>query len=150
MWSDKRKALLWSSRVDSTRFLVDSLAKLETPPRRFLSGSGIGYYGDTGDKLVEEKVDSGDGFLSKLCVAWESEARKAEESFGAQVLLLRTGMVLDPRGGAMKKMLPIFKMGVAGPLAGGGAWMPWIALDDWLAAAARQRCRRPPWPRSSG
>lgn len=133
-WTEANKRSFWDSRVKSTRFLVQSLRLLDTPPKVFLSGSAVGLYGNQGDVLVDESRLPGTGFLADLCAAWESEALGAE-SFVDRVALLRTGIVIDPRGGALKQMHRPFKMGVGGPLGSGRQWMPWIALEDWLYAA---------------
>lgn len=132
-WSDERKERLWSSRVDATDFLVDAILKLERPPSVFLSGSGIGIYGSDPEEVFSESSPSGDGYLARLCEAWESAAQRAESS-NTRVCLLRTGVVIDPRGGALQKMLPAFRFGLGGPLAHGEQWFPWISLEDWMGA----------------
>jgi len=132
-WTKSRKERLWSSRVDTTRFLVASIRKLKNPPRVFLSGSGIGFYGSDPEFCFSESRRGGQGFLAELCEAWEAEALRAE-SADTRVCLLRTGVVLDPRGGALKQMLPAFKLGAGGPLGSGEQWFPWISLEDWIGA----------------
>ena len=132
-WSEQRKKVLWSSRVDATKFLVEALARLAKPPRLLLSGSGIGYYGSLGDTVCDEGTGRGSGFLAELCEAWEAAALKAAP-FVERVALLRTGVVIDPAGGALAEMLPAFRWGLGGPIGGGRQWFPWIALDDWLRA----------------
>ena len=94
-----------------------------------VSGSASGYYGPHGDEEVDETAPAGTDFLAGVCVAWEREAQEAE-ALGLRVVRLRTGVVLDKDGGALAKMLPPFKLGVGGPVAGGRQWMPWIHLDD--------------------
>ncbi len=133
-WTEARKRELWSSRVDATRFLVDALDRLEKPPSVFLGGSGIGYYGSAAEAVFDESSRRGEGFLAELCEAWEAAAWRAE-SLGCRVVNLRTGVVLDPRGGALAKMLPAFKLGGGGPLGSGAQWFPWIALEDWIRIA---------------
>jgi uncharacterized protein (TIGR01777 family) len=98
-------------------------------PHVLVSGSASGYYGPRGDERVTEADGPGSDFLAEVCVAWESEARAAE-SLGMRVARIRTGIVLDKDGGALAKMLPPFKLGVGGPVAGGRQWMPWIHRDD--------------------
>lgn len=132
-WNESRKKRLWSSRVDATRFLVEALRGLERPPGILLSGSGIGFYGTEAEEDLSEESSSGIGFLAELCAAWE-EAAAGAEAFGARVCFLRTGVVIDPRGGALQKMLPAFRLGGGGPLGDGQQWFPWIALEDWIGA----------------
>lgn len=130
-WSEERKKRLWSSRVDATRFLVDAILRLENPPKVLLSGSGIGIYGSDPEKTFTERSARGGGFLADLCEAWEAAALRAE-SLNTRVCLLRTGVVIDPRGGALQKMLPAFRFGLGGPLGDGEQWLPWVSLEDWL------------------
>lgn len=132
-WTEKSKKAFWSSRVDSTRFLVNSIKRLDTPPKVFISGSAVGFYGDRGDDRIAEHTSSGKGFLAELCAAWEEEAFCANE-FAERVCILRTGIVLDPGGGALQKMLTPFRLGLGGPLGSGTQWMPWISMEDWLYA----------------
>ncbi len=132
-WSAARKKRLWSSRVDATEFLVDSITKLERPPTVLLSGSGIGIYGSDTERVFSESSKPGDGYLAQMCEAWEAAAMRAE-SANTRVCLLRTGVVIDPRGGALQKMLPAFRMGLGGPLGNGEQWFPWISLEDWMGA----------------
>ncbi|MDQ8203667.1 TIGR01777 family oxidoreductase [Pelagicoccus sp. SDUM812003] len=130
-WSEERKQGLWKSRVDATQFLITALTRLESPPNRFLGGSAVGFYGQKSDGLVDESAKRGAGFLADLCDAWEAAAYRAE-SLGCRVALLRTGVVLDPRGGALAQMLPAFRLGLGGPLGDGQQGFPWIALEDWV------------------
>jgi len=132
-WNEKRKIRLWKSRVDATRLLVQALKRVNGRPKTFICASGIGYYGDRGDEVVREGDPLGQGFLAELCQAWESEAIAAEEAFDRS-LRLRTGVVLDAKGGALGKMLLPFKMGLGGALGKGSQWMPWIALEDWIGS----------------
>lgn len=132
-WNEERKKRLWSSRVDSTAFLIDALLRLEDPPSVFLSGSASGYYGTDPEQEFTEGSKRGEGFLAELCEAWENAALRAG-SCGMRVCLLRTGIVLDPRGGALHKMLPAFRLGAGGPLGDGKQWFPWVAQEDWIRA----------------
>ena len=130
-WSETLKKELWSSRVDSSRFLVETLLALKNPPKLYASASGVGIYGDCGDREADEESVPGSGFLAELCQAWESEANKAS-SFADRVLLLRTGVVVDAAEGALQKMKLPFIWGMGGPMGNGRQWMPWIGLEDWL------------------
>ncbi|MDI3323496.1 TIGR01777 family oxidoreductase [Pontibacterium granulatum] len=132
-WSDKRKNLLRYSRLTMTHALVDWMAMSEKKPSVFISGSAIGYYGThPGDDLLVEASAVRQGFTHSLCADWEEEAMRAAE-LGVRVCLIRTGVVLG-EGGALKKMLPPFKMGVGGPIGTGRQWMSWIHLEDELRA----------------
>ena len=132
-WSESRKDLLYSSRVIGTRSLVDSLAALGRPPRRFLCASAVGYYGDRGDAVLNEKSGAGSGVLADLCVAWEKEAAAAG-AWAERFYSLRTGIVLSTNGGALDKMLPPFRFGVGGILGSGEQYMSWISLQDEIGA----------------
>ena len=124
-----QKAKLRSSRIDATRSLVDAISKANVKPNFLINASAVGYYGPHGDETVTEKTGSGSDFLSRLCVEWEDEARKAE-AFGVRVALVRTGIVLAKGKGALAKMVAPFKMFVGGPLGSGRQWMPWIHIED--------------------
>jgi uncharacterized protein len=128
-WSEAQKVLLRSSRIDSTRALVNAIDKAKVKPKFLINASAIGYYGPRGDELIRENADPGQDFLARLCVDWEMEAKKAE-AFGLRVALLRTGIVLDKGKGALAKMVPPFKLFIGGPLGSGQQWMPWIHIED--------------------
>ena len=130
-WSEETKRRIHDSRETGTRNLVAGIAALaaDERPRVLVSGSASGYYGPHGDEEVDESTPAGDDFLARVCVAWEREAQAAEE-LGLRVARIRTGVVLDKDGGALEKMLPPFRLGVGGPVAGGRQWMPWIHRDD--------------------
>ncbi|HVB99400.1 MAG TPA: TIGR01777 family oxidoreductase [Candidatus Dormibacteraeota bacterium] len=130
-WSETRKALLRSSRIDSTRKLVEALARLGPRPKVLVSASAVGYYGNRGDELLTEESAPGDGFLARLVQEWEKEARRAEE-FGIRTVMFRFGIVLTAKGGALAQMLGPFRMGVGGRLGSGRQWMSWISLVDML------------------
>ena len=133
-WTDEYKRTLMRSRVDGTTLLADALAELgDDGPRVLLSGSAIGFYGDRGDEIVDEHSDSGDGFLAEICRAWESSTQAAADA-GVRVAHLRTGIVLSREGGALAKMLPLFKLGVGGRFGSGDQWMSWISIDDEVRA----------------
>jgi uncharacterized protein (TIGR01777 family) len=128
-WSAKVKEEIRASREAGTRNLVAGIEQAEPRPRALVSASAAGYYGPHGDEPVDEDAPPGDDFLAGVVVAWEREARRAEE-LGVRVALMRTGVVLSPDAGALKKMLPPFKLGAGGPVAGGQQYMPWVHLDD--------------------
>jgi uncharacterized protein len=128
-WSGRAKDTIRSSRVDGTRNLVAGLREADPRPDVLVSGSAVGYYGPRGDERIDESATSGSDFLAKVCDDWEAEAEEAR-ALGMRVVRLRTGVVLAKGGGALAKMLPPFKAGVGGPVAGGDQWVPWIHLDD--------------------
>jgi uncharacterized protein (TIGR01777 family) len=128
-WTDKARERIRSSRVDGTRGLVQALAGAEPRPRVLVSASAVGYYGHRGDERLDEDATPGDDFLAQVCVGWEREANAAAEA-GVRVVTVRTGVVLDKSGGALAKMLPPFRLGVGGPVAGGRQYLPWIHIDD--------------------
>ena len=132
-WTDARKQLLRSSRIDLTRQLVEWMSSLDSPPHTLISGSAIGYYGSHQDEVLDESADPSAGFPHELCHAWEQAAMAAESST-TRVCLVRTGVVLGPGGGALSKMLPPFKLGLGGPVGDGQQWMSWIHLDDEVGA----------------
>lgn len=128
-WSKAQKQRLRDSRIDGTRSLVNAIANAKVKPKFLISSSAVGFYGHGGDEKITEQSKPGDDFLSRLCVDWEAEAQKAE-TFGVRVVLLRTGIVLAQGRGALKKMVPPFKLFAGGPLGSGRQWMPWIHIDD--------------------
>lgn len=128
-WTSRRKQVLRSSRVDSTRVLVDALAHLKQPPRVFVCASAIGFYGDRGDEVLTETSGYGNDFLSIMCRAWEGEAARAA-GFGIRTVIMRFGIVLSLGGGALPRMLTPFKFGAGGRLGSGKQWMSWIVLED--------------------
>jgi hypothetical protein len=130
-WSEAQKVKLRSSRIDATRSLVNAVAKAKAKPKFLINASAVGYYGPHGDEVVTEQTGPGQDFLSRLCVDWEEEAKRAE-AFGVRVALVRTGIVLDKGKGALAKMVPPFKMFVGGPLGSGQQWMPWIHIEDHI------------------
>jgi len=128
-WTAERKALLRTSRIDTTHALVNALAKMNARPRVLVSASAIGIYGSRGDELLTEESKSGTGFLAGLAQGWEAEALKAE-ALGIRVVLARFGIILARHGGALPKMLLPFKFGVGGKLGSGQQWMSWVTLED--------------------
>ncbi len=128
-WSDEAKKRIRSSRVDGTRNLVAGLRTAEPRPGVLVSSSAVGIYGDRGDERLAESATAGQGFLAEVCVDWERETDAAAD-LGLRVVKVRTGVVLDAGGGALKTMMPPFKLGVGGPVAGGRQYLPWIHADD--------------------
>lgn len=132
-WSDAQKRRILESRTRGTGLLARTLASLDPKPAVLLSGSAVGYYGDGGEAELTEASPRGRGFLADVVVAWEEATRPAEEA-GIRTVHLRTGVVLSPRGGAMGKVLPLFKLGLGGPIGRGREWWPWISLEDEVGA----------------
>jgi uncharacterized protein len=132
-WDDDQKRRILESRTKGTALLARTLASLDRPPAGLLSGSAMGVYGDRGDEVLTETSPLGDGFLPDVCRAWEAAAQPAVDA-GIRTAYLRTGLVLDRRGGALGKMLPLFKLGIGGRLGDGRQWWSWISLDDWAGA----------------
>ena len=130
-WSAARKQQIVDSRVQATRSLVAAIASSGTPPPVFISGSAVGYYGPCGDEVVTEESPAGTDFLAHVCHSWEAEAERAASS-GVRVVRIRTGLVLDRRGGALPRMLLPFRLGAGGPLGSGRQFWPWIHIDDWV------------------
>ncbi len=128
-WTRAQKARLRSSRIDTTRTVVQAIADAQQKPRLLLNASAVGYYGPRGDEEISEAEPPGMDFLSRLCREWEAEALRAE-AHGVAVVRLRTGIVLGKGGGALAKMIPPFKLFIGGPLGSGRQWMPWIHLED--------------------
>jgi len=132
-WTDEYKRELVDSRVRSTTLLAEAIAAATNGPKVFLSGSAIGFYGDRGEEQLDEASPAGDGFLADLCVQWEG-ATAAASAAGARVAHLRTGIVLTPKGGALAKMLPLFKLFAGGRFGNGRQWQSWISLPDEVGA----------------
>ena len=130
-WTDARKQLITDSRVLTTRLLVRAMSQRSSKPATFISASGIGYYGASDDRALDEEAARGRGFLADLCLAWEAEALRAAE-FGARVVTLRTGMVLEQDGGALPKMLLPFHFFAGGPIMPGNQWVSWIHRRDHI------------------
>jgi uncharacterized protein (TIGR01777 family) len=130
-WSERRKALFRDSRVDSTRLLAETLARMKRRPKVLLSASAIGYYGSRGDEWLTEETPPADDFLGRLVRDWEAAAAPAS-AVGIRVVHPRMGMVLSPAGGALGKMLLPFRMGLGGVLGSGRQYMSWVAIDDVL------------------
>jgi uncharacterized protein (TIGR01777 family) len=145
-WTAARKRELWTSRVGSTALLARTLADLPVRPEVLVNASAVGFYGDRGQEMVDERSGPGAGYLPELCQAWETATSAASEA-GIRVVHLRTGVVLTPHDGALRKLLVPFRLGLGGPLGGGAQGMPWIALDDAINVirfAISQRTLRGP------
>lgn len=132
-WSEARKRLIRESRTTGTRTLTAALARLDRPPRVLVSGSAIGFYGDTADRAVDEDAAQGTGFLAELVRDWEAAAAPAAAA-GIRVVHPRTGLVLAREGGLLGRLLPLFRLGLGGRLGTGRQWMSWITLPDQVAA----------------
>jgi uncharacterized protein (TIGR01777 family) len=131
-WNADVKRRIRESRVVGTRNLVQGLSKLRNTPQTLICASAVGYYGSRGDEVLREDSAPDHSYLAEVCTAWEQEA-VAAEAFGMRVVRVRTGVVLDARGGALQRMLPPFRMGVGGKLGDGRQWMSWIHLADLAA-----------------
>ena len=128
-WTEAKKKRILDSRVKGTRQLVDGLLATGKPPSVFVSASAIGIYGDSGEALVDETHPPDDIFVASVCKAWEAEANRLA-SHGTRVVCLRIAIVLGDGGGALEKMLPVFKLGLGGKLGSGKQWMSWLHVDD--------------------
>lgn len=132
-WSPEKKKRIEESRIDATRLLCESLAALESRPRVLASASAIGYYGDRGGEIITEESAPADDYVGRLCAQWEAATAPARQA-GIRVVLLRIGIVLSTKGGALKKMLPTFSLGLGGRIGTGGQYMSWIHIDDTTGA----------------
>jgi uncharacterized protein len=130
-WTSQKKQRILNSRVRSTQLLAAEIGKLKRPPKLFLCASAIGYYGDRGEVYCSEGMPNGTGFLASVCKQWE-EATLPISAQGVRTLLMRTGIVLSPQGGVLKKLLTPFSLGLGGTLGSGEQFMSWIALEDLL------------------
>ena len=128
-WNEAKKARIRTSRILGTRNLVSTLMAQEHRPAVLVCASAVGYYGSRGDETLDEQSSAGSGYLADVCKAWEEEALVAKQS-GMRVVLIRIGMVLGRQGGALARMVPLFKLCAGGTLGNGKQWMPWIHVDD--------------------
>ena len=131
-WTTAKKAKIRDSRVEGTKHLVEALRGHERRPEVLVSASAVGFYGSRGDEVLAESATAAEGFLADVCRAWEAEARAAED-LGMRVVTIRIGLVLGAHGGALSRMLPLFKLCAGGRLGHGRQWMPWIHVDDLAA-----------------
>ena len=132
-WTPAYKRTMWMSRVQSTRALASTLSRLREPPRVLVVASAVGIYGDRGDEILNESSSPGAGFLADVCKDWEAAAQLAQDA-GIRVVHTRFGVVLGPGGGALSRMLPVFRLGLGGRLGSGRQWMSWVSLQDAAAA----------------
>ncbi len=132
-WTENQKARIRSSRVTGTALLSHALAAAQIPPRALIVASAVGYYGDRGAELLSEDSPPGRGFLAEICRDWEAATEPAASN-GLRVVNLRFGLVLSRQGGALARMLPPFRMGLGGPVAGGHHYISWITLDDLVGS----------------
>ena len=128
-WTAARKTAIRDSRVNGTRLLCDALAGLARPPKTLVCASAIGYYGDRGEELLTEESSPGTGFLAEVSREWEAASGSAARK-GIRVVILRIGVVLSSNGGALSRMLPLFRAGLGGVIGGGSQYLSWVALDD--------------------
>jgi uncharacterized protein (TIGR01777 family) len=128
-WTDEAKERIMESRRQGTHNLVQTIAALESPPKVLVSQSAVGYYGDRGDEVVDESEGPGSSFDSEVVKVWEGAAHELDPT-GVRLAIVRTGQVLSTQGGMLKEMLPPFRLGVGGPLAGGGQYLAWIHIED--------------------
>lgn len=128
-WSEQKKKNILESRVNTASLLANEMASMADPPKVFLCASAIGYYGDRGDERLDESSGKGTGFLADVCEAWESATEPAVDS-GVRTVTTRWGVVLDPTGGMLKQIAPVFKAGLGGVIGSGKQYMSWIALED--------------------
>ncbi len=131
-WSQGRKRLLRESRIHLTEQLIDWIAQRVSPPSVLVSGSAVGYYGSQGDRELDEEAECRPGFAHQLCADWEAQAQRASDQ-GVRVCCIRTGVVIG-KGGALAKLLPLFRLGLGGPIGSGRQWMSWIHIDDEVGA----------------
>ncbi|MFI8432496.1 TIGR01777 family oxidoreductase [Streptomyces sp. NPDC079020] len=132
-WTEAYKREIRDSRVLGTAAIAEAVASLDTPPKVLLSGSAIGFYGDTGDRAVDESAPPGEGFLPSVCEEWEAATAAAEEA-GVRTVHARTGLVVARRGGAWGRLFPLFKAGLGGRMGNGRQYWSFIALHDHIAA----------------
>ncbi|MBI2955858.1 MAG: TIGR01777 family protein [Acidobacteria bacterium] len=128
-WTPAKKERIRTSRVNGTRLLAEALTHASPPPKVLVCASAVGYYGDRGEEVLREESPPGRGFLADVCQEWEAASRPAAER-SLRVVHLRIGVVLDPAGGALKQMLPPFRLGLGGVIGSGGQWMSWITRDE--------------------
>lgn len=132
-WTRRRRRAIRDSRVGSTRMVAEAIAAAVDPPPTFLSGSAIGLYGHRGDEWLDERSAAGDDFLAHVTAEWEEATAPAARA-GVRTACLRSGVVLAARGGALARLLPLFRVGLGGPLGAGRQWMSWISLRDEVRA----------------
>lgn len=130
-WNQKKKDAILNSRVNGTRLIAEAISRAKHRPALFISGSAIGYYGETGENIVDETAPRGQGFMSDIAAQWEAATQTAEAA-GIRTLHIRTGIVLSPDGGVLQKMLLPFRLGLGGIIGDGRQYMSWISINDVL------------------
>ena len=136
-WSSEVKRRIHDSRVIGTRNLIEGMRRAGARgPKTLVSASAIGFYGDRGDEILNERSPSGSGFLAGVCVEWEREAQRFSSEVGGRVAIVRVGIVLGRDGGAMEKLAPLYRKALGGPLGDGRHWMPWIHIEDLVSIFA--------------
>lgn len=140
-WTAEQKRRLVDSRVKSGHHIAEAIARASAPPSVLVSASAVGYYGSRGDEELTEEAKPGDDFLARLCVDWEAAAREAA-SEKTRVTCVRIGIVLDPDGGALAKMLPPFRLGIGGPIGPSDRWFPWVHAAD-VVGVVRHALQKP-------
>lgn len=128
-WTRGKKEKILRSREEGTRLVARGVARMERPPQVVISASAVGYYGDRGSEPISEDAGSGEGFLAEVCRRWEGATEPLREA-GIRTVTLRTGFVLSRKGGALKALLPAFRLGLGGRIGDGSHYLPWIDLDD--------------------
>lgn len=128
-WTEENKKRIYDSRIESTNMLVNAIKEADSQPELMISASGVSYYGDRSDDILDESEPAGDGFLPDLCKEWENAARNVEEA-GIRLVIFRNGVVLEKGGGALKYMLPVFQLGIGGSIGDGSQYFPWIHMLD--------------------
>ncbi|MBP7146402.1 MAG: TIGR01777 family oxidoreductase [Acidobacteria bacterium] len=135
-WTARRKEAIRSSRVEATSALAGALARLARPPRVFVCASATGFYGDRGDEILDESSRAGEGFLADVCRGWEAACEPARAA-GIRVVHARLGVVLARGGGMLARLVPLYRLGLGGPVGSGRQWMSWVAIGDAIAAFRR-------------
>jgi hypothetical protein len=131
-WNKKKRSLIKDSRILSTQILVDCFKDNNQKPKKFISASAVGYYGDRGDEMLSEDSSVGEDFLAITCKEWEEESNRSM-AFGVPSVQLRTSIVLSNTGGALKRLVPIYNLGFGAKYGGGNQWWPWIHIDDFVS-----------------
>lgn len=134
-WTKAKKEAILTSRLQGTRELIDFISLLENKPSTFLCASAVGFYGNRGDEILDEKSSLGNGFLADVCRQWEEETKRLKV-MGIRVVNLRFGMVLSPDGGALHKMIPAFKLGLGGKIGNGKQYISWVSITDLVRIVA--------------
>ena len=130
-WTPAHRRTVLDSRVSGTRTIASAMARLDPRPRVLLSASGVGYYGNPGEQVLDETRPAGDGYIAQIARQWEAETAAAADA-GVRVVTMRTGVVVSGRGGALGRLVPLFRLGLGGRLGSGQQWWSWISLHDYV------------------